>query len=197
LLKLRQPEEAGNVVGANSLPLESGLSSRNLGDPKMRTRNVVLSVLSITMFLLSTAILAAQNPIRRINPSKLSKPNGYSHIVVAPPGEVIYLSGQVALDENGKVVGTGDIQAQTKQVFENLKSALTASGASFANLVKINFYLTDVTQIQKVRDVRDQYIQEEPPASTLVEVKALARPELMIEVDGIAVIPVENSSQLK
>jgi len=153
----------------------------------MWTRNVVLNLSSVKLLLLPVRV-TAQSSIRHINPPTLNRPNGYSQVVTALPGEVIYLSGQVALDQTGKVVGAGDLQAQTKRVFENLKLALAGAGASLANLVKINFYLTDVTQIQKVRDVRDQYIQADPPASTLVEVKALARPELMIEVNAVAVI---------
>jgi reactive intermediate/imine deaminase len=143
----------------------------------------------LTFFFLASAFTADQTPLAHSNPAKLSKPNGYSHVVTAPPGQTLYISGQVALDESGKVIGAGDMQAQARQVFENLRIALNAAGADFSNVVKLNYYITDVSQVQKVRDVRNQHIQSDFPASTLVEVKALLRPEFMIEVDAIAVIP--------
>ena len=138
--------------------------------------------------------VAAQSANKHVNPAGLSKPNGYTHVVIAQPGSTIYLSGQVALDDKSNLIGAGDMKAQTKQVFENLKTALAAAGGSFADVVKITFYVTDVTQIQKIREVRDQYVQGEPPASTLLEVKALVRPEFMIEVDAVAVIPAKSGS---
>jgi 2-iminobutanoate/2-iminopropanoate deaminase len=86
------------------------------------------------------------------------------------------------------VVGSGDFTAQIKQVFANLKARLDEAGASFNNVVKLNFYLTDASDIQILSDVRDSYVnREQPPASTLVIVKQLLRPELLIEVDAIAV----------
>jgi reactive intermediate/imine deaminase len=143
----------------------------------------------LAAFFLASASTADQTPLTHTNPAKLSKPNGYSHVVTAPPGQTLYISGQVALDESGKVIGAGDMQAQAKQVFENLRIALNAAGADFSNVVKLNYYITDVSQVQKVRDVRNQFIQSDFPASTLVEVKALVRAEFMIEVDAIAVVP--------
>jgi Putative translation initiation inhibitor, yjgF family len=143
----------------------------------------------LAVFFLASALTADQAPLTHSNPAKLNKPNGYSHVVTAAPGQTLYISGQVALDESGKVMGAGDMQAQAKQVFENLRIALNGAGADFSNVVKLNYYITDVSQVQKVRDVRNQYILSDFPASTLVEVKALVRPEFMIEVDAIAVIP--------
>jgi reactive intermediate/imine deaminase len=162
----------------------------------MLGRNIVLGLFFGVVLLVPSGI-AAQSANKHVNPAGLSKPNGYSHVVIAQPGTTIYLSGQVALDDKGNVIGAGDMKAQTKQVFENLKTALTAAGASFADVVKITFYVTDVTQIQKIREVRDQYVEAEPPASTLVEVKALVRPEFMIEVDAVSVVPAKDGSQRK
>jgi enamine deaminase RidA (YjgF/YER057c/UK114 family) len=114
-------------------------------------------------------------------------PAGYSQIVEVQGGRTLYISGQVALDQSGNVVGTGDFTAQVKQVFANLKLRLDEAGASLNDVVKLSFYLTDVTDIQIVRDVRDTYVNREyPPASTLVVVKELFRPEFMIEVEAIA-----------
>jgi enamine deaminase RidA (YjgF/YER057c/UK114 family) len=85
-------------------------------------------------------------------------------------------------------VGSGDFNAQVKQVFANLKACLDEAGASFNDVVKLNFYLVDAENLQIVRDIRDAYVnREHPPASTLVIVKQLVRPDLLVEVDAIAV----------
>jgi enamine deaminase RidA (YjgF/YER057c/UK114 family) len=113
---------------------------------------------------------------------------GYSQMVEVRGGRTLYISDQVALDPSGNLVGSGDFTAQVKQVFANLKVRLDEAGASFNDVVKLSFYLTDATNIQTVRDVRDSYVNHEhPPASTLVVVKQLFRPELLIEVEAIAV----------
>jgi enamine deaminase RidA (YjgF/YER057c/UK114 family) len=115
-------------------------------------------------------------------------PAGYSQVVEVRGGRTLYISGQVALDSSGNVVGVTDFTAQVKQVFANLKARLDEAGASFNDVVKLNFYLLDAGNLQIVRDVRDTYVnREHPPASTLVVVKQLVRAELMVEVDAIAV----------
>ncbi len=115
-------------------------------------------------------------------------PAGYSQVVEVRGGRTLYISGQIALDSSGDLVGSGDFTAQVKQVFANLKARLDEAGASFNDVVKLNFYLLDAGNLQIVRDVRDAYVnREHPPASTLVVVKQLFRPELLVEVDAIAV----------
>jgi reactive intermediate/imine deaminase len=129
-------------------------------------------------------------PVKRTNPPDLTKPTGYTHIVeVTGPSRTIYISGQIAYDKDGKVVGQGDMKAQAEQVFKNLQAALTASGAKFSDVVKMNSYITDMSKAQAVRDVRARYFGEAVPASTFVEVKGLVRPELMLEIEVIAVVP--------
>jgi enamine deaminase RidA (YjgF/YER057c/UK114 family) len=94
----------------------------------------------------------------------------------------------VALDETGKLVGPGDPEAQARQVFANLGRALAAAGASFADVVKLNYYLTDITLLPAVRAIRDEYVDTAgPPASTAVQVSALAGPEFMIEIEAWAI----------
>jgi enamine deaminase RidA (YjgF/YER057c/UK114 family) len=123
-------------------------------------------------------------------------PPGYSQVVAVRGGRTLYLSGQVSLDSSGNVVGSGDFTAQVKQVFTNLKARLDEAGASFDDVVKLNFYLLDASNLQIVRDVRDNYVnREHPPASTLVVVKQLFRPELLVEVDAIAVARIEPVAQ--
>lgn len=115
-------------------------------------------------------------------------PAGYSQVVEVRGGRTLYISGQIAVDSSGNLVGSGDFTAQVEQVFANLKARLDEAGASFNDVVKLNFYLVDADNLQKVRDIRDTYINRKaPPASTLVVVKQLVRPELLVEVDAIAV----------
>jgi 2-iminobutanoate/2-iminopropanoate deaminase len=145
-------------------------------------------------FLMMLPILAVAqtpgSPIKRTNPSALSTPTGYTHVVeVAGPAKTIYIAGQVAFDAGGKVVGAGDIKAQTEQVFKNLEAALKAASATFADVVKMNTYVTDMSQLAVVREVRSRYFGTMTPASTLVQVSGLARPELLIEIEVIAAVP--------
>ena len=146
-----------------------------------------------TILLMALPILAfaqaARAQIKRTNPPALSTPTGYTHVVeVAGAARTVYIAGQVAFDNNGQVVGKGDRKAQTEQVYKNLETALAAAGASFKDVVKMNTYVTDMSQAQVTRDVRARYFGETLPASTLVQVVALARPELMIEIEVIAAI---------
>lgn len=125
---------------------------------------------------------------RFLNPDALSPPAGYSHVVEASAGRLFYISGQLPLDSNGELVGAGEIAAQTRQVFDNLSAALAAVGASWSEVVKLNYFLLDVGHVQTVRAIRDEYVDTgRPPASTLVEVSRLARDEALIEVEAIAV----------
>src|SRR3954454_10087839 len=134
------------------------------------------------MFLLLPMVAFAQ--VKRTNPPALSAPTGYTHIVeVSGPAKTIYISGQIALDHEGKVVGAGDMKAQAEQVFKNLEAALTAAGAKFSDVVKMNTYVTDMDKASDVREVRARYFKDTTPASTLVQVVRLARPELMLEIE--------------
>ena len=127
--------------------------------------------------------------IKRTNPTGLSRPTGYTHVVeVSGPVRTVYIAGQVAADQSGAVVGPNDMKAQAEQVFRNLETALTAAGAKFSDVVKMNMYATDLTNIQAVRDVRTRYFGEAVPASTLVQVVRLARPEYMLEIEVIAAV---------
>ena len=125
---------------------------------------------------------------RYINPSTLARPLGYTHLVEAIGARTFYISGQVALDDSGNIVGQGDMRAQAQQVFENLHAALRSVGASFRDVVKVTYFVVDMTQMPVIREVRDQYVQPEfLPASTAVEVRRLAREEFLLEIEAIAV----------
>jgi 2-iminobutanoate/2-iminopropanoate deaminase len=153
-----------------------------------------MRIISSALFLLLPVIAFAQArgpQVKRTNPPTLSKPTGYTHIVeVTGPAKTVYVSGQIALDRDGNLVGAGDMKAQAEQVFRNLEAALKAAGATFADVVKMNTYILDMDKAPAVREVRARYFGETTPASTLVQVVHLARPELMLEVEVIAVVAV-------
>lgn len=112
-------------------------------------------------------------------------------MVVAQPGKLLYISGQVALSAKGEVVGKGDLRAQVTQVMENLKTALAAAGSAPQDIVKVNYYVLNLKpdHLPIIREVRNQYFSaEHPPASTLVGVTALAREDFLIEIEAVAAL---------
>ncbi|MFF8382836.1 RidA family protein [Streptomyces kanasensis] len=122
-------------------------------------------------------------------PDGVAPGSGYSHVVWGT-GRFVAVSGQCALDAAGRVVGEGDPAAQARQVFANLGRCLAAAGATFADVVKLTYYVTDVGHLPAVREARDAVIDTaSPPASTAVQVVALFRPELLLEVEALAVLP--------
>ena len=128
------------------------------------------------------------------NPPELHKPFGYSHVAEITGGKLVYIAGQVALDPAGNLIGKDDFGAQARQVFANLKSALAAAGASFHDVIKLNYYCADsvdlAVQLPVVREIRDTFINTAaPPASTFVVVRRLVRPEWLIEVEAVAAVP--------
>jgi reactive intermediate/imine deaminase len=128
----------------------------------------------------------------RSNPDTVAAPIGtYSHAVrvETSDGTWIYVSGQIASDPDGTLVGPNDLPTQTVQVFENIKAILEANGASFANVVKLQTYVTTLEGLAEMRQVRSRYLASELPASTAVQVVALVVPDAVIEVDVVAVIP--------
>lgn len=121
------------------------------------------------------------------NPPGLAPPGGYTHVVDVPAGRTLYIAGQVAFDVQGNVVGKGDLRAQTEQVLRNVQTALESAGATFADVVKLNWYVRDASQLAIYREVRERFFGSGPrPASTLVEVKSLIRDDLLLEVEAIA-----------
>jgi reactive intermediate/imine deaminase len=132
----------------------------------------------------------ADEKVRFINPAVLATPNGYSHVAEVKAGRTIYISGQVALDPSGKLVGAGNLDAQAEQVFKNLQAALESVGADFSHVIKLTYYLVDISQIALVREVRNRYLKAgQFPASTAMEVSRLVQPDWLIEVDAIAYLP--------
>jgi enamine deaminase RidA (YjgF/YER057c/UK114 family) len=113
----------------------------------------------------------------------------YSHVVSVPAGHrLIFISGQLARNSKGEIVGSGDMHAQIRQVGENLKGALEAAGASLADLIKTTTYVTDIDEFFKHVDIRHEYLGAALPTSTTVEVRRLSHPDLLVEIEAIACV---------
>jgi enamine deaminase RidA (YjgF/YER057c/UK114 family) len=127
---------------------------------------------------------------RFLNPPAIHPPRGYSHVVEATgPGRIVYIAGQLGVDPAGKM--GADFRAQAVQAFENLKAALAAVGSTFAQVVKVNMYFTDIdTQLPIAREVRDRYVNTAAaPASTAVQISKLARDGALYEIEAVALLP--------
>lgn len=145
-------------------------------------------------FLISLFSFSQQDTslVKMINPSTLNAPKGYSQMAKIDLGNctMLIISGQVALDQQANLVGKDDMAKQTEQVFLNIKNCVSDAGGTMENIVKLSYYLLDVSQIQKVRDIRDKFIDTtKPPASTLVQVSKLFRNDILIEIEATAIIP--------
>jgi enamine deaminase RidA (YjgF/YER057c/UK114 family) len=152
----------------------------------------------VTVVSLGTTPLQAQEKKGGVvrehkNPAGLRTPTGYTHVVSVSGGRTLYIAGQVAFNEKGEVVGKGDLRAQARQVFENLRLALAGGGATFKDVVKWNTYVVNFKpeDLPVLREVRAELLKDltAPPASTLVGVQALANPDFLIEIEAIAVVP--------
>src|SRR4051794_23991366 len=120
------------------------------------------------------------------NAASVRTPPGYSHAMRA--GGLLFVAGQVPLDEDGVLVGPGDMAAQARQSFRNLGAVLAAAGAGWADLVKLTYFVTDIAQVALIREARDEFVNvANPPASTLVEVSRLFQPGILVEIEAVAV----------
>ncbi len=122
--------------------------------------------------------------IHRIFPDGLNRPANYSPVVMA--GTTVYIAGQTSTDSSGNVVGLGDFEAQAQRVYQNIRTALSSVGATFDNLVKTTVYLTKAEDIETYRQVLAQNMSTNRPASTLLVISRLARPELLLEIEAVA-----------
>ena len=123
-----------------------------------------------------------------INPPEMAPPTGYSY-AIKKTGSPVFISGQVALDGAGKLVGENDVAAQVEQVFQNLRTVVQAAGGSLDDVVRITIYVTDASYRPAVAAARQRHFKEgQYPASTYLVVSALAVPQLLVEVDAVAII---------
>ncbi|HKE69324.1 MAG TPA: RidA family protein [Nocardioidaceae bacterium] len=121
--------------------------------------------------------------------------NGYSH-AVAFDGPMVVVSGQVPVDAAGNVVGEGDAEAQVRQVFANLATALAAAGCGMEHLVKLTVFLTDIGDLGVLRAVRNEHIDPARlPASSLVQVAGLVHPAFRVEIEALAELPTDRDSR--
>ncbi|MEU2616705.1 RidA family protein [Streptomyces sp. NPDC007157] len=128
------------------------------------------------------------------DPTRITAPDGvvpaaqYSHVVAAS-GRFVAVSGQLPLDEDGRLVGEGDPAAQARQVFENLRRCLAAAGAGFEDVVKLTYFVTDMAHLPAVREARAAHIPDDRlPASSAIQVAALVAPQFLMEIEAFAVV---------
>ena len=110
-------------------------------------------------------------------------------------GELLFVSGQAAIDDAGQIVGAGDFDAQADRTFRNLARVLEAGGSSLANVVKVTIFLTDMANFPKIVELRGKWFTPPYPADTIVEVSSLALPELEVEIEAIAVAKADRRSR--
>ncbi len=123
-----------------------------------------------------------------MNPGGIADPSPAGFTAVVKAGNTVYIAGMVAQDENGQVVGEGDAEAQTRQIWRNIEVAVTAAGGSLADIVKTTTYVTGIEHGAAVRAVRRELFSSNPPTSTLLVVSELANPAYVVEIESIAVI---------
>lgn len=145
------------------------------------------ALLILTLIL---PIAAFSQQVEFKNPSGLSNPNGYTHVVIVNHGKLVFIAGQVGMDKDGKI--SHDFAEQARQAFSNIQIALAAAGAKPANLVKLNYYVVGLTheKLLAIREARDRIVDKDhPPASTLAGVQSLFRDDVQLEIEAEAVLP--------
>ncbi|MFP3904858.1 MAG: RidA family protein [Armatimonadota bacterium] len=126
---------------------------------------------------------------QQIQASTVPKPGAaYSQGILAEGSQLLYISGQVPVDENGELVGAGDMKAQARQVFENLQAQLCAAGADFSHLVKLTIFVTDMDRFGEFSEVRSEYLRPPFPAASAVKVAGLVDSNWLVEVEAYAVV---------
>lgn len=151
-------------------------------------------LLTLLFALFSTLAFSQSDTsvVKFINPSTVSTPKGYSHAAEIDLGtcKMLIMSGQVAIDTKGNLIGKGDFGKQAEQVFQNIKNIAEDAGGNMNNIVKLGFYVLDVNQVPTLRLTRDKFVNiKTPPASTLVQVSKLFRDDILLEVEATAIIP--------
>ncbi len=138
------------------------------------------------LLLLSLSAVAAKKMSKEFLNVGGKKPPGYTHVVKSPPGTMVFISGQGGVAPDGSM--PADFSGQARNTFENLKRCLTLAGASFKDVVKINYFVTDLSNVAELRRVRAGYLDmERPPASTLVQSGLTGG--LLVEIEAIAIVP--------
>ena len=129
---------------------------------------------------------------QQIKSEKLRQPNGhFSHATtIEARGKLVFISGMTARHPDGSITGIGDIDAQTRQVCENVKAAVEAAGGTMADICRVDVYVRNIEHFEAIHKVRREYFQPPLPASTMVEVSKMVSPDYLIEISAIAVLSV-------
>jgi len=127
---------------------------------------------------------------RQIQSDKIRQPSGhFSHAIeIEAKGRLVFISGMTSRRADGTIAGVGDIEAQTRQVCENLKAAVQAAGGTMDDICRVDVYVRNMEHFEKIHKVRREYFKNPPPASTMVEVTKMTSPDYLIEINAIAVI---------
>ena len=128
---------------------------------------------------------------QQVTSDKLARPSGHfsQATMVEAKGRIVFISGMLAKGSDGKIVGIGDPEAQTRQVCENLKAAIEAAGGTMDDICRVDVYVRNMEHFDKIHKVRREYFKAPAPASTMVEVSKMTSPEYLIEINAIAVLP--------
>jgi len=128
---------------------------------------------------------------RQIQSDKIRQPSGhFSHAIeIEAKGRLVFISGMTSRRADGTIAGVGDVEAQTRQVCENLKSAVEAAGGTMDHICRVDVYVRNMEHFEKIHKVRREYFTAPAPASTMVEVTKMTSPDYLIEINAIAVIP--------
>jgi enamine deaminase RidA (YjgF/YER057c/UK114 family) len=124
------------------------------------------------------------------SPPTLPTPTGFSHVASIPGGSrLVWTSGQVPIGEGGAVPPAGDWEAQTRLVMRNVGAALRAGGATWQDVFKLTIFVVDTAALPVIRAVRDEFVDvDRPPASSLVRVAGLFRPDILLEIEAVAAV---------
>lgn len=156
------------------------------------SKRTTLKTVVLGSFLISAAAFAQDKPvIEYYKPTGMMNVKSFSQVTSATGGRMIFVSGQVAWDKDGKPQHAGDLEAQTRMVYENLRLALNEARATLDDVVKYTIYVKDLDteKWKTVSKVRNEMLKKEPrPASTMIGVTGLVYPELLIEIEAIAVV---------
>ncbi|VVD85253.1 enamine deaminase RidA [Pandoraea cepalis] len=127
----------------------------------------------------------------QISTDALRTPNGHfsQATTIEAKGKLVFISGMTARRPDGTIAGVGDIEAQTRQVCENIKSAVTAAGGTLADVCRVDVYVRNMEHFDAIHKVRREYFHPPLPASTMVEVTKMVSPDYLIEINAIAVLP--------
>ncbi len=127
---------------------------------------------------------------QQVTTAKVREPMGHfsQAIAIAAKGKLVFISGMTARRPDGSIAGIGDVEAQTRQVCENLKSAVEAAGGTMEDICRVDVYVRNIEHFDKIHKVRREYFKAPAPASTMVEVTKMVSPEYLIEINAIAVV---------